>query len=282
MTKRQKEIHNAYGQIIIGCVIGGAAYPAFLVPNSVAPGGVTGTAMLINHFTALPIGVLSLLMNIPIFVFGLKTIGKSFIFRSLLATVLFSVMIDILPIPAVTMDPLLGTLFGGIVLGIGSGLVVRGGATTGGSDMLAQIIHHRFSFITVGTALFCLETLVIIAAGFVFDATKALYALIEIFVCAKVIDMVLIGMSTNKSCFVITDKWEKVTARILNELERGVTHLNARGAYTNTERPVIMCVATAREVMQIKHIVSAEDPNAFVFVSDTNEVLGEGFSRLSE
>ena len=134
----KKELLSAYGQIVLGCVIGAAAYPAFLVPNRIAPGGLTGMAIILNHLFGLPIGTTSLLMNIPLFLMGYKAMGGIFAFRSLLATLLFSALIDLLPLPVISNDPLLGTLFGGAVLGIGLGLILRGGATTGGTDMIAR------------------------------------------------------------------------------------------------------------------------------------------------
>lgn len=277
-----KELLLAWGQILLGCLIGGAAYPCFLVPNNVSPGGATGVGMLLNHLLSVPVGAASILVNIPIFVFGLRSLGRVFAFRSLSATLIFSLMIDILPLPPVTTDPLLGTLFGGIVLGIGSGLVIRGGATTGGSDMLAGILHHRFSFISFGTFMFSIEALVIIAAGFVFDATKALYALIEIYVCAKVVDMIVLGVGSTKSCFIMSSAWEKVTGRIMHEMGRGATLLRASGAYSGVDRPVVLCVASSREIPRIKSIVREEDASAFMFVTEAYEALGEGFGKLDE
>ena len=161
----KKELLSAYGQIVLGCVIGAAAYPAFLVPNRIAPGGLTGMAIILNHLFGLPIGTTSLLMNIPLFLMGYKAMGGIFAFRSLLATLLFSVLIDLLPLPVISSDPLLGTLFGGAVLGIGLGLILRGGATTGGTDMIARMVHRRFPFITVGAFLFALDFAVVLAAG---------------------------------------------------------------------------------------------------------------------
>ena len=279
---KKQELFLAWGQIVLGCVIGGAAYPCFLVPNNVSPGGATGVGLLLNYLFSVPVGAMSIVLNVPIFVFGLRSVGRVFAFRSLAATVLFSLMIDVLPLPPVTTDPLLGTLFGGIVLGIGSGLVIKGGATTGGSDMLAGILHHRFSHISFGTLLFSIEAVIILAAAFVFDATRALYALIEIYVCAKVVDMIVLGVGSTKSCFIMSSSWEKVTDRILRDMGRGVTLLKATGAYSGSDRPVVLCVASSREIPRIKNIVREEDASAFMFVTEAYEALGEGFGRLDE
>ena len=146
LAARKKEIFQAYVQIIIGCVIGAAAYPLFLIPNNIAPGGLTGAATILNFLFGWPVGTVSLIMNIPLFIIGYRTMGKIFAFRSLIATLLFSVLIDVLPLQPITvepvLDPLLGTLFGGVLLGIGLGLILRGGATTGGTDMIARMVQQ--------------------------------------------------------------------------------------------------------------------------------------------
>ena len=195
----RRELLDAYGQILLGSLIGAAAYPTFLVPNSIAPGGLTGVATILNHLFRLPVGTVSLALNVPLFIIGYRAMGKIFAFRSLVATLLFSVFIDILPLPVVSTDPLLGTLFGGVLLGIGLGLILRGGATTGGTDMVARMVHRRFPFISVGAFLFALDFVVVVAAGLLMGSAEALYALINIFITARVIDLVMVGLGGNKS-----------------------------------------------------------------------------------
>ena len=277
---KKRELVLAYLQILLGCVIGAAAYPTFLIPNSIAPGGITGVATILNHLFHLPVGTVSLVLNVPLFLIGYRTMGRSFAFRSLIATLLFSLLIDILPLPVISTDPLLGTLFGGVVLGVGLGLILRGGATTGGSDMIARMVHRRFPFITVGAFLFAIDFLVVIAAGLLIGSSEALYALINIFISAKVIDTVMVGFTGNKACFVMTDSWKSVTQRVMDEVGRGATWLTARGAYSGVERPVVLCVASRQEISAIKQIVREEDASAFMFVTEAHEALGEGFSRL--
>jgi uncharacterized membrane-anchored protein YitT (DUF2179 family) len=280
LKTHKREILMAYAQILIGSVIGAAAYPAFLIPNNIAPGGLTGVATILNYLAGWPVGITSLVLNIPLFLFGYRTMGKIFAFRSLVATALFTILIDILPLGLVSEDPLLGTLFGGVVLGIGLGLILRGGATTGGSDMVARMVHRRFSFITVGMFLFALDFLVVLAAAVFIGGTQALYAMIDIYVCGRVIDAVMVGFGGNKACFVMTDAWQKITGRVLNEIERGCTLLEARGAYSGRSRPVVMCVMSRQEMTALKRIVQEEDEKAFMFITEAHEALGEGFSRL--
>ena len=273
---------SSYLQILLGSLIGGAAYPLFLTPNQIAPGGITGVAMILNHLLRWPVGTVSLIMNVPLFLIGYRTMGRIFAFRSLVATLLFSLFIDILPLSPLTTDPLLGTLYGGVMLGIGLGLIMRGGATTGGSDMIARMVHRRFQFVSVGSILFAIDFAVVLAAGFLIGTTEALYAMINIFLTAKVMDVIIIGFSANKACFVISDRWREISERIMRDMDRGVTQLTARGAYTGAERPTLLCVISRSEIMSFKRILREEDENAFVIIVEAHEAIGDGFSRFSE
>lgn len=270
----------AWLQIVIGCVIGAAAYPTFLDPGKIAPGGLTGVAMILKHLWGWDIGITSLILNIPLFIIGYRAMGKVFAFRSLVATILFSFLIDLMPLKEIPVEPILGTLYGGILLGIGLGFILRGGATTGGTDMCARMVHKYLPFMSVGMFLFLIDCVVVVAAWIFIGSSEALYALICIFVSGKAVDMVMLGLSSNKACFVITDQWERVSCRLLEEMERGVTQLSARGAYTGTERPVVLCVLPPQEVSRLKEIVRQEDEKAFMFITEAHEALGEGFSSL--
>ena len=276
----RREQFMAWVQIVIGCVIGAAAYPTFLDPGKIAPGGRTGVAMIMKHLWGWDIGITSLILNIPLFVVGYKAMGRVFAFRSLVATILFSLMIDLLPLREIPVEPILGTLYGGILLGIGLGVILRGGATTGGTDMAARMVHKYLPFLSVGMFLFLIDCVVVIAAWIFIGSSEALYALICIFVSGKAVDMVMLGLSSNKACFVISDAWERVSQRLMNEMERGVTQLTAKGAYTGKDRPVVLCVLPPQEVSRLKEIVRQEDEKAFMFITEAHEALGEGFSSL--
>lgn len=272
---------QAWIQILLGCVIGGIAYPLFLTPASIAPGGLTGVAMIIHHYTNYPIGLVSFAMNVPLFVIGYHSMGKLFAFRSLIATVLFSAVIDLSSLQPMTDDPLLSAIYGGAMLGLGLGLIIRGGATTGGTDMMAQMVHARFQFISTGAVLFAIDFIVIVAASLTIGQTQALYAIICVFIADRVIDMIIAGFTSNKACFIISERWEAITERIMREMDRGVTQMMAKGAYTGKSRPVVLCVISRTEVARMKDIVRQTDGNAFVFITEAHEALGEGFSRLS-
>ncbi len=276
----EREQVMAWLQIVLGCVIGAAAYPTFLDPGKIAPGGLTGVAMIMKHLWGWDIGITSLILNVPLFIVGYKAMGRVFAFRSLVATILFSLMIDLLPLKEIPVEPILGTLYGGILLGIGLGFILRGGATTGGTDMAARMVHKYLPFLSVGMFLFLIDCVVVIAAWIFIGSSEALYALICIFVSGKAVDVVMLGLSSNKACFVISDQWERVSRRLMDEMERGVTQLSARGAYTGTERPVVLCVLPPQEVARLKEIVRQEDEKAFMFITEAHEALGEGFSSL--
>ena len=251
----------------------------FLTPNAIAPGGLTGVAMILNHLFHWPIGVTSLLLCVPLFLAGWKQSGVLFVLRSTGATVLFSLLIDLLPLPAVTDDILLASVFGAVLLGVGLGMILMGGGTTGGTDMLAELLHRRFPSVRVGVFLACADGCVILAAAVVMGARAALYALINIAISAYVIDQVLSGTGKAKACFIISDLSERISARIMQEMERGVTLLNATGAYSGAGKNLIICVCAAREITRLKQIVKLEDQKAFMFITDTHETLGEGFNH---
>ncbi len=278
----RSEAFRSYAFIVIGCVLGGIAYPLFMTPNNIAPGGLTGVATIINYLSGAPVGVTSLLLNVPLFLIGYRSMGRTFAFRSLVATVLFSLCIDLFPLAPVTDDMLLGSVFGGVLLGLGLGLILRGGATTGGSDMIARMVHKRLPFITVGAFLFFVDCLVILCAAFTVSARAALYALINIFISAKMVDLVMAGFGTSKACFIITNHAEEITRRVLEEMDRGATLLNGTGAYSGQNRQVVISVVANRETVKLKRIVKSVDPVAFMFVTDTHETLGEGFAAWAE
>lgn len=279
----KKQTVLSYFYIVLGSIVASLAYPFFLLPNNIPPGGLTGVATIFKALFDWPVGMVSLILNIPLFLIGYKSMGRVFAFRSLVATVIFSLLIDFLGafLPPLADDLLLGSVFGGGLLGIGLGLILKGGATTGGTDMIARMVHSKLPIISVGGFLFIVDLLVVVAAGIFVDGKMALYALICIFVTSKAIDMVLEGLQSAKSCYIITEKWESIATRIMNELDRGVTYIQATGAYTGENRPIVLCVASIEEVPKIKNIVSQEDQRAFMFINDAREALGEGFKDFT-
>ena len=274
-----------YLKILIGSALYAAGFQFFLYPNAIATGGVTGIAMIINFFSGFPVGVMTLIINVPLFLFSWKKFGLGFILASLAGTVLSSVMVDLFAmIPLeVTHEPLLGAIYGGIIKGLGLGIVYHTGATTGGVDIVAKFLHRRHQHINFSTFILGLDAAVIVAFAVLFRRyDSAMYAIICMFIASKVIDLVLYGAVNSKVCYIITDKSEEIKDGIVNALHRGVTFLHGEGAWSGQEKHVILCVIKQSQIVELKHLVSAVDDRAFVIVSDSREVFGNGFSYLGD
>ena len=269
--------------IAAGLLLATLGYRLYLIPNNVAPGGFTGIGQIVNHLLpAVGVGMVNLILNVPLFVLSLRSMGLGFGLRSLLSSVALSLLLDYLPVPAMTDDVLLSAVFGGVLCGAGFGLVLRGHATTGGSDMLASIVHRHVPALKVSVCLFATDATVVIASGFVFDAAAAMYALISVFVMNVVMDQVLEGPGLARSHFIITTHGEEIAARVMKELDRGVTAINATGMYSGEGRTVLLCVVSRLEAVRLRTIVFSVDDRAFVIANNVHEVLGEGFKRLGK
>lgn len=264
-----------------GCVIAAAAYPLFLSPSNIAPGGLTGLTTILNYHFGVPIGVSSLLLNIPLFIIGWRMLGRRFALRTLMATVVFSLLIDALRLPPLSDDPMLACIFGGALLGFGIALIMRGHATTGGTDLLARLVHQKYKGISVGAFLFAFDLGVTLLAWVFLSAQHALHAIISVFVASKVVDQVLAGIGTDKACYVISRKSTEIAARVMRQMDRGVTKLDVTGAFSGQGFTMLLCVVGRMELVLLKQIVAEEDPRAFVFITDTHETLGEGFKNLA-
>ena len=269
--------------IAAGLLLATLGYRLYLIPNNVAPGGFTGIGQIVNHLLpAVGVGMVNLILNVPLFVLSLRSMGLGFGLRSLLSSVALSLLLDYLPVPAMTDDVLLSAVFGGVLCGVGFGLVLRGHATTGGSDMLASIVHRHVPALKVSVCLFATDATVVIASGFVFDAAAAMYALISVFVMNVVIDQVLEGPGLARSHIIITTHGNEIAERILKELDRGVTALDAKGMYSGKDRTMLLCVVSRLEAVRLRAVVFSVDPRAFVIVQNVHEALGEGFKELQK
>jgi uncharacterized membrane-anchored protein YitT (DUF2179 family) len=277
-----------YILILAGSLAQAVGLRLFLVPAELASGGVSGISQLINHFTGWPIGLMVLIGNIPLFLLGWRLLGgRRFALRTLVAVLAFSLFTEALlwlpffPADGITTDLVLNSLYGALVSGVGYGLVYRAQGTSGGSDILARILS-RWRGIPMTQSYLVTDTLVILAAGFVFGWQKALYALIVLYVSGLVVDGTLEGSGTVRTALIITENCKLVADRILAEMERGVTILNGTGAYTGEPRPALYCVVTRSEVQQLKTIVHELDPGAFMVIGVAHEALGEGFQPFKK
>ncbi|HCX64360.1 MAG TPA: hypothetical protein DHN33_04025 [Eubacteriaceae bacterium] len=279
-----KNSFRDYLGITLGTLIMAFAFNSFSVPNKIAPGGFSGLATVLYHVTGLPVGVITWVLTVPVFFVGVKVLGGRFGIKTLYATTLFSVGVDaIMRTPAVTHDIFLASVFGGVVLGLGVGTVLKFGATTGGTDLLAAILHRGFRGLSVGMWLMIVDTVVIIIAGIAFQNFEiTLYSSLTLFLSMKMIDLIQEGFSYAKAFYIISDKGEELGRIIVEEMGRGVTLLSAKGAYTGADRQVIMCVVHRSQIFKLKDVVRTVDPRAFVILSDVYEVLGEGFKKIEE
>ena len=268
------------GIITLGAVIYALAFDWFVAPNQIAMGGVTGLAQIVNALVpVLPVGVLSILVNVPLFLAGWRLLGGRLLVSSLYAMAVSSLAIDVIAwmhtFPP--MDPILATLYGGAGMGVGLGLVFSQGATTGGTDIIGKLLKLKFPWLPIGKLVMIPDMVVVILAAVVFGTvTAALYGLIQMYLLSKVMDMILYGWDTSRVAYIITDRWEE-TVRGLLDMNRGVTLLQGKGAYTGAEKQVLLVAFRQREIVPIKRMLREIDPKAFFIVCDAHEILGEGF-----
>ncbi|OWR27575.1 hypothetical protein CDO73_21810 [Saccharibacillus sp. O23] len=263
--------------IAVGSFITALAFNLFLLPNQIASGGVSGLSIIIHEWFGLEPAFTQWLFNIPLFVAGVILLGRQYGVRTLIGTVCLPLLIYLTrdwPIP--TANPLLASLYGGIGVGLGLGLVFRGRGSTGGLSIVAQLLQ-KYTGLSLSLCVMLTDGTVIALAGFTLSLENALYALIGLYVTGKVIDAVEMGTSYTKVAYIITDKKEEMTSVILKDLDRGLTELTGKGGYTGESRPVLMVVIGQSETSRLKTLVRSVDPEAFVVISNAQEVLGKGF-----
>lgn len=269
--------------ILVGAVILAVGMNMFMIPNMLAPGGISGFAVVLYHLFQLPVGLTIILLNIPLFIVGYLVLGSRVVLQSLLGTVLFSIAVEATApfLPAATDDLLLASVYGGVVMGVGVGLVFRYRGSTGGTGLLSLILA-KAKGISPGQAMFWGDIVVLASAVFVFGGEAAMYATLALFVSVKVIDAILEGLGLAKSVIIITDQGEKINKRLLYELGRGVTWLEGHGGYTKETREVLLCVVARQQTAQLKGIIHQVDPDAFVIIGNATEVHGEGFKKMQQ
>ena len=271
--------------IALGSAIFSLGFDLFLEPAGISCGGVSGIAMLIVYATRskfLTVGILSALINLPLFFFGYRKIGKLFFFGSLLGMVVTSVGFDlfakILPIPQT--EPLVAAIFGGVIIGGGLGIVFIAGASTGGVDIVARLLKLKFRNFPIGKILLCMDLCTAVATGIVYgEFNNTLYSVITLVISSVVLDKVVYGMDYSKVALIISDRYEEIARAIDTQLDRGVTLLRGQGYYTRTDKFVILSAVKRKQLAQLKDLVMAIDPSAFIILQDAHQVLGDGFKR---
>jgi uncharacterized membrane-anchored protein YitT (DUF2179 family) len=283
---RQKILGTAfdYAQLTIGAGLIALGIDLFLVPNHIVAGGLIGIATILHFTIGTPVGIIVLLLNIPLFIAGARwTGGLRFAARTIYATAVMSILTDVLAplLAGVTpiTQPLLYTLYGGLLDGVGMGLVFRAQGTTGGTDIIARLLHH-FRGVPLGQTMLIVNGAVLSLAALFFGIEPVLYALIVTFVASRVVDVVQGEAAYGRAAIIISVQAADIRSKILLDLERGVTVLTGRGGYTETGVEVLYCVVTRSEVSILKRLVQSIDPQAFVVITEASEVLGEGFKEL--
>lgn len=268
--------------IVSGVILMGIALSWFLEPNHIVIGGATGLAIIIQDVSkrvlgyGIPLWMTNLAVNIPLFIGAVKIMGFPFLKRTVVATLLLSAVLGLTEgAVELEMDYVLSSVFGGVLSGVGIGLIFRGSATTGGSDLLASLIHRRYKGVSVAKIMFVIDVAIILMGLFVFGTMATLYAVIAVFLISHTIDMVLEGLDFAKAAFIMSEYPDELAKCIMRELDRGATLLYGKGMYTGKNKPVIMVVMAKKQVLKLKEITKEIDENAFIIVTDVREVLGE-------
>ncbi|TCP68543.1 YitT family protein [Baia soyae] len=267
--------------VFLGAVLVAVGLEIFLVPNQVIDGGVVGISIMLSHLSGINLGIFLFILNIPFFFLGYKQIGKTFTISSIFGVIVMSIGTTLLhPVRPLTEDPLLAAVFGGMILGIGVGLVIRYGGSLDGTEILAIVFNKRIP-LSVGQTVMFINLFILGSAGFVFSWDRAMYSLMAYFIAFKAIDVTIEGFNETKSIWIISDNPEILGEAILNRLGRGVTYLNGQGAFTGEDKKVIFCIITRLEEAKLKSIVEDIDPQAFLAVGNIHDIQGGNFKKRS-
>ena len=272
-----------YLLIAFGAACYAAGFQFIAYPNALVTGGVTGISMIVNYLTGFPVGVLGIIINIPLFFMAWRRFGWRFLVGSFVGMLCSNVFVDLFSMIdfVVTRQPILSAVYAGLMEGLGLGIVYRVGATTGGTDIIAKLLRAKYQYINLSTIVLMLDVSIIVAFAVVFNQyDNSLYAIIAMYIDARMIDLVISGGMNSKVCYIITDESSRVKDAIMEKLNRGVTFLRGEGAWSGKEKKIILCVIKSRQIVELKSVVEEIDPNAFMFMSESREVFGEGFTDI--
>ncbi|HZJ76620.1 MAG TPA: YitT family protein [Oscillospiraceae bacterium] len=286
MKNKSYRILFEYMEITFGCALIAVGLVLFLAPNMIAPGGVTGLAVVAQKVFHIPVDITNLVINIPLFIIGLFVLGKVFGIKTAYATITLSAFMRLVIIIfgdsyTLTGDLLLSAIYGGVIVGIGIGFVFRGGGTTGGTDLAGAIINKFFPNLSVSKSMMILDLIIIIAAGFIGENIEiSLYSTIALYILVHMMDFILEGLNYSKAFYIISNYSDEIGKKINFELDRGVTALEGKGFYTGEQKSVLLCVVNRAQVARLKELVYGIDDKAFIMVTTIHEVLGEGFKQI--
>ena len=271
--------------ILFGSAVFALGFDLFLDPNGINCGGISGIAMLIVYGTQIPwlsVGLLTAILNLPLFLLGLRHVGKQFFFGSLFGMIVSSFLIDVFAIilPAPQMDPLVASIFGGLMIGGGLGVVFIARASTGGIDIVARLLKMKLRNLPIGKIILCMDLCSAVVTGLVYkELNNTLYSAITLFLSSVALDKVVYGLDYSKVALIISDRHEEISEQICRQLDRGVTLLSGEGYYSRSEKTVLLCAVKRRQLAQLKELVMTVDANAFLILQDAHQVLGDGFQR---
>jgi uncharacterized membrane-anchored protein YitT (DUF2179 family) len=277
----------SHALIIIGSFVLASGFVLFITPYKIVPGGVYGISIVLHYLFGTPVGLMALAFDVPLTIIGIKFLGPRFGYKTVLGFSLTAVFTDTLTFfwgfkPLVVGDALLSSVFGGVMLGIGLGLIFRSKATSGGSDIIAMIFA-KYTGIPLGRLMIYIDSVIVLFGLIVFRDWKIpLYSWIVIFITGKVIDIILEGVSSDKSIFIISEKHDEIRDKIIVNLNRGGTFIDGKGMFNNVDRKIIFTVVNRRELVTLEEYIHEIDPKAFLTVLNANEILGEGFKSLKE
>lgn len=268
-----------YVLLFIGSILAAIGLEIFLVPNHIIDGGIVGISIIASYLTHIPLGVFIVILNLPFLILGYNQIGKTFAFSTLFSIISLAIWVTILhPIPGVTKDVFLAAVFGGIILGMGVGIIIRYGGSLDGTEIIAIILDRQTGF-SVGEIVMFFNLFILTSAGFIFGWDKAMYSLVAYFIAFKVIDITIEGLDESKAVIIISDKPEIIAETLMARLGRSVTFLEGQGGYSKERRSVLYAVITRLEISKLKSIIEDIDENAFVTISDVHEVMGGAFKK---
>ena len=281
MSKRStaKRTITKYVLLFIGAIIAAIGLEIFLIPNQIIDGGIIGISIMASHLTQMPLSLFIILFNLPFLYIGYIQIGKTFAFSTMFAICSLSFWVTVLrPIPGLTQDLFLASVFGGIILGIGVGLIIRYGGSLDGTEIIAIILDKRTGF-SVGEIIMFFNVFILGSAGLVFSWDRAMYSMVAYFVAFKLIDITIEGLDESKGVIIVSDKAEEIAEVLMTRLGRGVTFLHGRGAYTGEAKNVLYSVITRLEISKLKSIIDEIDEDAFVTIHEVHEVMGGRFKK---
>lgn len=279
-----RQLKNAL-LIALGCALFSLGFDLFLQPNQINVGGVSGIGQLLTHLTGFgSVALWSVLINVPLFLVSIRGVGKKFFVGSLCGMLLSNLFLSLFErIPAPVTEPLLATLYGGLLTGLGLGLVFVAGASTGGVDIVARLLRPSFPNFPIGRIMLAIDIVTVTLTGVVFgDINKALYSAVTLYVCSMVLDGVVYGLDYSVVALVISDQHQTICQEITSKLDRGVTILRGQGYYSGQDKRVILCAIKKRQAAELKELVMGIDPAAFVILQEAHQVVGEGFKRYSK